>query len=61
MQDKFKAPQRKLRSSWQNEVFKKPSKVGTVVNYSMSKRGPVVVKTNGSFIQKSNCNSGYLY
>jgi hypothetical protein len=61
MQTKFKAPQRKLQSSWRSEVFKKPSKSKTVVNRSLGIRANAVVKSSGSFVQKDGCNSGYLY
>jgi hypothetical protein len=59
--NKIKAPQRKLQSSWQSEVFKKAPKRGTVVNYSRSGRGCRIVKTNGNFVANNTCNTGYLY
>lgn len=61
MQNKFKAPQRKLQSSWQSEVFKKPTKRGTVVNYSLYTRTPTVVKSMGKLVESNSSKTGYLY
>jgi hypothetical protein len=61
MQTKFKAPQRQLQSSWRSEVFKKSGKAGTIVNRSLGTRQSPIVKSMGSFVEKTNTNSGYLY
>jgi hypothetical protein len=61
MQRDNKAPQRKLQSSWREEVFKKPGKRGTIINYSVGTRSPSIVKSMGSLVEKKGCNTGYLY
>jgi hypothetical protein len=56
----FKAPQIPIRSSWKQEVFKRPKKSGPIVNRSLlhSRQSPLV-KSQGSFVQKDI--AGYQY
>jgi hypothetical protein len=61
MQRDNKAPQRKLQSSWREEVFKKSGKSGTIINRSLGTRQSPIVRTNGTFVVKNTCNNGYLY
>ena len=56
----FKAPQVPVRSSWKQEVFKRPKKSGTIVNRSLlHKRQTPLVKSQGTLVQKDI--SGYQY
>jgi hypothetical protein len=58
--DLFKAPQLPVRSSWKQEVFKRPTKSGTIVNRSLlHNRQTPIIKSQGVLVQKDS--SGYQY